>query len=88
MIELTKYIYTKPGSIVLSCLLGFGLASIFREICDKKSCMIYVGPSKDEIDKIYKWNNNCYKLKENPIKCPSSSSNTKKIIPFNSQNGI
>lgn len=86
MLKLTEYIYTKPGSIVLSCLLGFGLASIFREICKKKSCMIYIGPTKDETKHTYKWNEECYKLKESIIKCPSNSTNKKKIIPFNFEN--
>lgn len=76
------YIYTKPGGYILSCLLGVGLASLFRDICKKKSCMIYVGPKKEELTEIYKWNNKCFKVKENHVKCDSTS---KRIVPFNSE---
>jgi hypothetical protein len=79
-IHLGKFIHTKTGKIVMSMLLGFGLASLFRVVCKNKECMIFSAPPLDTIqDNIYKTTNGkCVKYNKVGTKCDS----TKKIINF------
>jgi len=50
------------GRIIISVLLGLGLASIFRKVCSGNSCVIVKGPSMNEIKRFYyKIEEDCYK---------------------------
>ena len=50
------------GRILISVLLGLGLASLFRKVCSGKSCVIVQGPSPEETQKYYyKIDEDCYK---------------------------
>ena len=66
-------LYTERGKIVLSIILGLGLATLFRKICDGKNCYKFIGPKQNEIrDKIYSFdsdNKECFVMKEKAVKC-------------------
>ena len=50
------------GKIFISILLGLGLATMFRTVCEGKNCIRFVGPILSEVDgKIYKHGEKCYK---------------------------
>ena len=54
-INIKKFLHTTTGKYLMSIILGFGLASLFREVCKGKNCLIFHAPPLDEIeDKIYK----------------------------------
>ena len=40
-IYLGKFVHTQTGKIIMSILLGFGLASLFRRVCKNKDCIIF-----------------------------------------------
>lgn len=68
---INKLLYTKVGNILISIILGFGLAMIFKPIC--KNCIKYVSPNlHKENSKNYKLNGVCYKNKVIPEKCNGS----------------
>jgi hypothetical protein len=73
-----KRLITSPfGKIILSILLGLGLASLFRKVCNDKNCIVFNGPIISDIDsKIYKHGDKCYKYTTSPDKCDT----TKKIV--------
>ena len=78
-INLGKFVHTETGKILMSILLGFGLASLFRAVCKDKDCLIFHAPSLDKIqDKIYKNNDKCFKYTPSATKCNASN----KIIDF------
>lgn len=79
-INLGKFVHTETGKILMSLLLGFGLASLFRTICKDKNCLIFHAPSLDEFkDKIYRGpQGKCVKYNPIATKCNKSS----KIITF------
>jgi hypothetical protein len=63
---------TDIGKIVIPIVWGFGLALMFRKVCNDRSCIIIKGPEPKEFTKhIYKYNNdkNCYKYKTYITKC-------------------
>jgi hypothetical protein len=79
MVEFGKFVHSKSGNIIMSILLGFGLATLFRSVCKDKECVIFHAPPLEEIkDKIYKFDNKCYKYVPVSTKCDSS----KKILGF------
>jgi hypothetical protein len=58
------------GSMVVSIVLGLGLASFFRKICKDGRCVIIKGPPVEEVKKnIYKIDNECYKYSPVMTKC-------------------
>jgi hypothetical protein len=69
-INLGKFVHTETGKYIMSILLGFGLASLFRTVCKGKDCIIFHAPPLDQFnDKIYKNGNKCYKLQPTATKC-------------------
>ena len=76
---LDKFVHSNTGKIMMSILLGIGLATFFRAVCKGKQCRIVSAPPMEEIeDQMYKFDNKCYKIEKNPIKCEKNR-NTIKI---------
>jgi hypothetical protein len=72
-----RLLNTDIGQTFISILLGLGLATMFRKVCEGKNCLIFNGPVINEIDgKIYKFGEYCHKYKLNAVSCNA----TKKII--------
>ena len=77
--HLGRFVHTETGKFIMSILLGFGLASLFRTVCNEKNCLLFHAPHLDQInDKIYRYNNKCYKYVTESTKCDVN----KKIIGF------
>ena len=67
---LGKFVHTETGKIIMSILLGLGLASLFRTVCKDKNCLIFYAPPLDDIkDKIYKNHGKCVKYSPTATKC-------------------
>tara|TARA_B100000941_G_scaffold123729_1_gene87444 strand:- start:1246 stop:1458 length:213 start_codon:yes stop_codon:yes gene_type:complete len=61
---------TERGRIVMSIVLGLGLAVMFRRICSKDTCLIIKGPKGIDIkDFHYKIDKTCYKYNPYPVNC-------------------
>jgi hypothetical protein len=72
--HLGKFVHTQSGKIIMSILLGFGLASLFRTVCKNKDCLIFHAPPIEELkDKIYKNNGKCVKYSQVATKCVSGA---------------
>ena len=65
-------LYTSRGQIILSIILGLGLATLFRKICNNKDCYKFIGPQQNKLrDQIFSYdthNSKCYKLHETNVK--------------------
>ena len=60
------------GRIIISILLGLGLASLFQKACADGSCIYFNGPVINEVDgKTYQFGEYCYKYELEPIRCDS-----------------
>lgn len=69
-IHFGKYLHTERGKIIMSIILGFGLASLFRTVCKDNNCIIFHAPPLDEFkDKIYKNGEKCIKYVPVATKC-------------------
>jgi hypothetical protein len=68
-----RLLYTDLGRIILSIILGLGLATLFRKICTDKSCLRFNGPIISDLEgKIYKHGDKCYKYSANTDKCDTT----------------
>jgi hypothetical protein len=77
--HLAKFVHSETGKYVMSILLGFGLATLFRQVCVGKNCTNYFAPPVEEIDdQTYKFDDNCFKLQKNAVKCDPK----KEILSF------
>lgn len=72
--HLGKFVHTESGKIIMSIILGFGLASLFRTVCKDKGCVIFHAPPLEELkDKIYESNGKCIKYSHVATKCASGA---------------
>ena len=78
MTRLSNFIKTDVGKIVISMILGFGFAALFRASCKGKNCVVYKGAPLEDLDKIYTFNSKCYKFEPQHVKCNEK----KQIISF------
>jgi len=77
MLHLSKFLEEPTGRIVMSIILGFGLASIFKMSCKDKNCIVYKSPDVNNIvGNTYSFNGKCYNYNIKQVKCDK----TKRII--------
>jgi len=68
--NLGKFFKTDTGRHIMSAILGFGLATMFRVVCKERNCIIFKAPDLDKIEnKIFQQDNKCYKFDMKSIKC-------------------
>ena len=77
--NLLKAVDTRVGRIVISAILGIGLASIFRKVCNSRECLVFEAPPIKEVtEHVYKYNGRCYRFKESSVACDAE----KRIVEF------
>ena len=76
---LGKFVHTETGKTIMSILLGFGLASLFRTVCKDHNCLAFHAPPLDRFkNKIYKTDDKCVKYIPTATKCSLNA----KIVEF------
>jgi hypothetical protein len=59
---ISKFMESQVGRIVISLILGFGLATIFKKVCKNNNCVVINGPRPSDVNQyFYKLNEDCYK---------------------------
>jgi hypothetical protein len=67
---LGKFVHSTTGRIVMSIILGLGLATLFRSVCIGKRCKIFASPPMTEIvNQTYRFDQKCYKMEKHAVKC-------------------
>jgi hypothetical protein len=81
--DFKRILYNPIGRILLSILLGLGLACLFYRVCKDKDCIKFNGPVINEVEeKTFEFDNHCYQYNPVPVKCDE----TKKIVEFENMN--
>ncbi len=71
--NIIKSMHTEFGKVVISIILGIGLASIFRRTCHAKECYNFQSPKTSEIEATtYLHGGSCYKFKAHTQNCAES----------------
>ena len=56
--------------LVFLMLIGLGIASMFRKVCKDRNCIVIKGvPSKSIKNKVFEWNDKCYRYRTVPTSC-------------------
>lgn len=68
---MTSIVNDRFGAIIISVILGLGLAAIFRATCHGDNCIVVKSPPRDQIDKhVYRIDDQCYKYSSYAVGCP------------------
>lgn len=74
MSRLQKIVNSDGGKILISILLGFGLASLFRKACEGRDCMTFKAPAAKELNgQTYEIGDKCYNFREKNAECGKMS---------------
>ena len=58
------------GQILVSVILGLGLATLLRKACKDNRCVVITGPKPADVDDVYyKYKDECYKYTPEEIAC-------------------
>ena len=77
--NLKRLIYSDVGRIVISIILGLGLATLFRRVCRERNCLVFHAPQLNKIKgQVFKFKDKCYTFEEEIEKCDSN----KKMVEF------
>lgn len=71
-------IIDRPGfATIISVVLGFGLAAIFRPLCKGPDCLIIRGPPVNEIrGAVYQFGTKCVEFDAKAVECPPKDGKT------------
>ena len=74
-----RLLYGKYSKIIISIILGLGLAIFFRKACNGKNCYNFLAPNMKTVkNNIYEYDGKYFKFEPHAKKCD----NSKKILNF------
>lgn len=77
--NIATLIHSSKGRVLISIILGLGLASLFRRVCNDRNCLIFKAPSFEEVAKnTYAYGDKCYTFQAKAAKCGTA----KKQVSF------
>jgi hypothetical protein len=72
--NIIKSMHTEFGQVVISIILGIGLASLFRRTCHDKDCYNFQSPKTSEVESnTYLHGGSCYKFKAETKNCAKNN---------------
>ena len=72
-------VQTRGGGILISALLGLGLATVFRRACVGGTCYVVHGPSVEHVTgHVWRVDDRCFVYVQEPAECDGSESNARK----------
>lgn len=67
---------SRGGGIMVSVVLGLGLATVFRRACVGGSCYVVRGPAVDHVTgHVWQVDDKCYRYVPEPAECDGTESN-------------
>jgi hypothetical protein len=75
MPDLESFLKVPGLAALISFVIGFGLAAIFRPICKGPDCLIVRGPPVNDIrGSVYQFGTKCIEFIAKPVECPQKDS--------------
>ena len=64
------------GKTVISIILGLGIATLFRKVCNDRDCLVIQGPPIEDVEShIHSFDGRCYKYKAKSTSCNKKKEN-------------
>jgi len=81
---INKFLGSRAGIIIISCIWGLGLATLFKKSCDNgPNCRVieYRGPNTEEASGHWNYGGKrCYKLKPYIVNCRTRKAKGEQIL--------
>ena len=73
-----------PGmATLISLILGFGVAALFRPLCKGSECLIVRGPPVNDIrSSVYQFGTRCVEFIAKPVSCPQGNAGVIDTLSF------
>ena len=72
MFDLASFLRVPGLPTLLSLVIGFGIACIFRPLCKGPECVILRGPPVNDIrGSVYQYGSKCVEFNAKPVPCPA-----------------
>lgn len=60
---------------IMSALIGFGIAAMFRPLCKGPECVVLRGPPVNDVrNSVYQFGGKCVEFQTKPVACPKDGS--------------
>jgi hypothetical protein len=83
MFDLEALIKIPHMATLISLVLGFGIAAIFRPLCKGPDCVILRGPPVSEIrGAVYQFGTKCVEFVAKTVACPTDGTKTVETLSF------
>jgi hypothetical protein len=70
MVFIKRILHDRFGCIMISVILGLGLAAVFRRVCTGDGCVVVKAPSAKDINEyVYQIDSSCYKYTPSVVPC-------------------
>jgi hypothetical protein len=80
MIDTWSYMEVSWFAALVSFMIGFGIAAMFRPMCKGSDCIVIHGPPvKDVVDKVYQMGERCVEFTTEVVPCPTSGEVVKTV---------
>ena len=73
---INTFLKDKRSSVIFSLIFGMGVISLFMRTGD--DCKSFVGPSKEDLDGVFRKNGQCLKYEQHAVDCDKKKNNTLK----------
>ena len=71
-IKLETWLADEKIGILLSCIIGFGIAALFRPMCKEGDCVVLRGPPVNQMrDVVYQMGGKCHEFTPKAVACPT-----------------
>jgi hypothetical protein len=68
--SVSQFLQSERGSVLISVIIGFGLATLFRRVCRGKGCVVVKSPPVKDLKKyVYRIDGRCYKYRPYATSC-------------------
>lgn len=75
--SMKKVMNNNAGCIIVSLLLGLGLATMFHKVCAGRDCVVVKGPNVDYVTShTWRHDEGCFKYHVDGVDCPGEGSGT------------
>ena len=81
--DLESWLKNKNVGIMISCVIGFGIAALLRPMCKGPDCVILRGPPVNKLrDAVYQFGEKCHEFKPKPVECPKDGQGVVETFEF------
>lgn len=83
MLDLDTWVKNKNVTMLISCIIGFGLAAILRPMCKGPDCVILRGPPVSQLrEAVFQVGAKCHEFKPSAVACPTDGTKVVETFEF------